>query len=500
MKKKPNILFLMTDQQRFDSLRCYGNEVMDTPNLDWIANEGCLFKNAYTPSPSCIPARASLITGMNTWDTGILGMGKGQGPMGVGFTHTLPGELGKQGYHTQGIGKMHFYPQRSLNGFHNTIIDESGREEHPHFISDYKKWFNKNKNGDYGINDHGINWNSWIARPYHAPEYLHPTNWTTNTALDFIEEKDPSKPFFLMVSYARPHSPYDALPYYFDLYMDRPLPEAWCGDWCDKHDHQTDRYHHDAWHGKRSKEEIHRARAGYYGSITHIDHQIGRIITELRKSGELDSTIIVFTSDHGDMLGDHHLWRKTYAYEGSSHIPLLIRIPKLLQESYPTLVSEISHYATLEDLMPTLLQLCDVPIPEQVTGKSLLPCITNNAPVHDFIHGEHTECYSADEEMQFIVKDGFKYIWLPRIGEEELFDLNQDPKELMNLAQNSEYNELLMDMREKMIDIFKDRGMDIGSKKQLYKWEDTLQSPHYKERILNSSLDESEKEKILANL
>jgi len=114
---KPNILLIMTDQHRFDCLGCYGNEQIETPNIDWIASKGTIFNNAYTPSPSCIPARASLMTGQDTWNTGILGMGKGQGPMGIGFQHTLPGELAKAGYHTKGIGKMHFFPQRSLNGF-----------------------------------------------------------------------------------------------------------------------------------------------------------------------------------------------------------------------------------------------------------------------------------------------------------------------------------------------------------------------------------------------
>ena len=105
---------------------------------------------------------------MNQWNTGILGMGAGQGPMGVGFEYTLPGELAKAGYHTQGIGKMHFFPQRALNGFHNTILDESGRVEDSEFVSDYKRWFDANKGGDYDIIDHGIHWNSWGARPYHA--------------------------------------------------------------------------------------------------------------------------------------------------------------------------------------------------------------------------------------------------------------------------------------------------------------------------------------------
>lgn len=134
---KPNVLLIMTDQQRWDTLGCYGNAVVETPNLDWLASMGIVFTAAYTSTPSCVPARASLITGMDPWNTGILGMGEGQHGMGVNFAHTLPGELALAGYHTQGVGKMHFHPQRALNGFHHTVLDESGRVGTPGFVSDY---------------------------------------------------------------------------------------------------------------------------------------------------------------------------------------------------------------------------------------------------------------------------------------------------------------------------------------------------------------------------
>ena len=138
---KYNVILLMTDQHRWDCLGCYGNPVIKTPNLNRLAKEGTLFSNGYTAVPSCIPARACLLTGMNQWKTGILGMGRGQKKMGTGFDHTLPGELTAAGYQTQGVGKMHFFPQRSLNGFENIVLDESGRHEDPGFISDYQQCF-----------------------------------------------------------------------------------------------------------------------------------------------------------------------------------------------------------------------------------------------------------------------------------------------------------------------------------------------------------------------
>lgn len=210
--KRPNIVLIMTDQHRFDTLGCYGNTVIETPNLDSLAQEGTVFASAYSSTPSCVPARTSLLTGMDPWHTGILGTGKGQGKMGGNFKHTLPGELSKSGYCTLGVGKMNFNPQRALNGFHQTSLDESGRVESPGFVSDYAAWFERNKTGDYGSVDHGIDWNSWMSRPFHAPEFLHPVNWTINESIRLLEKRDPTAPFFLKTSFSRPHSPYDPVP------------------------------------------------------------------------------------------------------------------------------------------------------------------------------------------------------------------------------------------------------------------------------------------------
>ncbi|EGL15346.1 MULTISPECIES: arylsulfatase [unclassified Paenibacillus] len=480
--QKPNVLVIMTDQQRWDTLGCYGNSVIETPNLDWLASEGTIFTNAYTPSPSCVPARASLLTGMDPWNTGVLGMGGGQGPMGGGFAHTLPGELSRAGYHTQGVGKMHFHPQRLLNGFHNTVLDESGRVESPGFVSDYKAWFDANKTGDYGITDHGIDWNSWMARPYHAPEFLHPTNWTVNRSIEFLEKRDPSRPFFLMTSFARPHSPYDAPSFYFDLYRGKKLPEPFMGDWAGRHNVPEDAAKPDAWRGVRSPEEIHRARAGYYGSIHHIDHQIGRLLFHLRKTGLLDETLIVFTSDHGDMLGDHHLWRKTYAYEGSSHIPLLLKLPGGGQE---TRLKKVEAPVVLQDLMPTLLEAAGAGIPDTVDGVSLLGLIRGEQAQRRFVHGEHSTCYAEEQEMQYVTDGEMKYIWFPRLNEEQLFDLRGDREETRDVSGCPEYREDLDMWRQRLIAVLESRnaGLTENGKLAPQAGRPYLVSPHYEKRM-----------------
>lgn len=472
----------MTDQQRWDSLGCYGNSLIETANLDWLASEGTVMTRAYTPSPSCIPARASLLTGMDPWHTGVLGMGRGQGPMGTGFSHTLPGELAKAGYHTQGIGKMHFFPQRSLNGFHHTLLDESGRVEDPGFLSDYRAWFERNKTGDYGFTDHGIGWNSWMARPYHAPEFLHPTNWTVNESIAFLKRRDPSKPFFLKTSFARPHSPYDAPPFYFEMYLGRSLPEPVVGQWAEKHDRPEEACKPDAWRGVRNTEEIKRARAGYYGSIHHIDHQIGRLFQYMIQEGLMDNTMIVFLSDHGDMLGDHNLWRKTYAYEGVARIPFIVRLPG----SFGMSAKRIDVPVAICDVMPTLLEAAGVPIPASVDGVSLLPALSGEAVGwRDYIHGEHSACYAEEQEMQYVTDGKMKYIWFPRIGSEQLFDLTEDPMECNDIAGKREYAQQLKHWRDRLITELEPRGLGLtdGDRLVCQAGKPPIISPHYELRM-----------------
>jgi arylsulfatase len=482
MKKRPNVLLIMTDQQRWDTLGCYGNKVIETPNLDWLAAEGTVFTSAYTSTPSCIPARASLMTGMDPWNTGILGMGRGQGPMRY-LENTLPEQLAAAGYHTQGVGKMHFHPQRALYGFHNTVLDESGRDGDTGFVSDYRRWFEHNKTGDYGFVDHGIGWNSWMARPYHAPEHLHPTNWTVNESILFLQNRDPEKPFFLKTSFARPHSPYDAPEFYFDIYNRMELPAPYIGEWASMHDVEKEASNPDTWRGKVSDEQIRRARVGYYGNIHHIDLQIGRLISQLKKIGQYENTVIVFTSDHGDMMGDHNLWRKTYAYEGSAHIPLIVRLPKAMRSS---IASSSDAPVCLQDIMPTILDAAELPIPETVDGQSMLPLIRNEqVEWRPYVHGEHSTCYSELQEMQYLTDGKWKYIWFPRLGTEQLFVMVNDPGECCDLSGSAAASSELLLWRSRLAALLAERnlGLTEGDSLVCQAGKPPIVSPKYKERI-----------------
>ena len=473
--KKPNLILITTDQQRGDCLGCDGHPCVETPYLDELAEQGARFATAYTSVPSCTPARAGILTGMDQWNHGRLTMA-GSDPLE--YPATLPGELAKAGYHTQGVGKMHFAPQRRLYGFHNLVLDESGRRQE-NFVSDYHEWFDENKDGPYGYRDHSIDWNSWMARPSHLPEHLHPTWWTASEGIKFINHRDPTKPFFLWLSFARPHSPYDAPQTYYDMYIDNPnVPKPHIGDWCDEFDQPVANTNAPFTH--RPDAEVHRGRAGYYGNITFIDHQIGRFLYELRRHepATYNNSLIIFTSDHGDMMGDHYHWRKTYAYEGSARVPFIVKYP----DGWNVPKNKtIDKPVELRDIMPTLLDAAGVDIPDSVDGDSLLKIANGDSEWREFVQGEHTSCYTKEQGMQYITDGHEKYIWFHHTGKELFFDLDEDPGECRNLAGKLESKERVEKWRSRLAEVNEKRGDPRGQDGKLVPQPDgalTL-SPNY---------------------
>ncbi|MCK5844418.1 MAG: sulfatase-like hydrolase/transferase, partial [Victivallales bacterium] len=387
-------------------------------------------------------------SGQNQWHTGVLGMGWGQGPTPNDFSHTIPGELSKAGYRTHMVGKGHFSPQRASMGFQSTELDESGRMPD----SDHRKWFAENATAGITPDDHGVDWNSWIARPWHTDEHLHPTHWTMSRALDFLKTRDESQPFFLNISFARPHSPYVPPKIYWDMYEGKDLPEPKVGEWASINDDPATAVDPNAWRGKMSKRAVEMARTGYLGEISFIDSQIGRLDNWLRRNQPeaYANTWFVFTADHGDMQGDHNLWRKTYAYEGSARIPFLIVPPGGSGGSKEKVAEQVVE---LRDLMPTILEAAGVEIPNDVDGKSLIPVINGENPKwREYIHGEHCQCYSHEQEMQYVTNGKRKFIWFPRLGAEQFFDLEQDPGELVDLSGSVERAAEIAEWRGFLVD------------------------------------------------
>lgn len=469
--ERPHLLLLMADQFRGDCIGRAGNKAIATPNLDRIAGEGALFRCAYSSTPTCTPARSGLLTGLSPWRHGMLGYGR----VAEKYPVEMPQTLRDAGYYTLGIGKMHWHPQRSTHGFHRTILDESGRAESPDFLSDYRAWFASQAptlNPDLT----NIGWNDYRSAPYALPEELHPTHWTAEVATRFIEEYDRIEPFYLKVSFARPHSPYDPPQRWIDHYKDADLPKPYAGNWQERYRERSDDSF-SIWHGDLGPEQVRKSRQGYYGSISFLDEQVGRILDALEKRGWLDNTMILFTADHGDMTGDHFLWRKSYAYEASAHIPMLIRWPKGFAAAGQTIEQPVE----LRDVFPTFLDAAGAAIPESLDGKSVLELARGNINAwRPYIDLEHDICYGKSVHWNALTDGKTKYIFHAMDGVEQLFDLTADPGEEHDLAGETAHSETLALWRARLLKHLEERGDKwVSNGKLALRPESTLYSLNY---------------------
>lgn len=462
-QRRPNILFLMTDQHRGDCIGAGGNAVIRTPNLDRIAHEGVLFTRAYSSTPTCTPARTALLTGLSPWHHGMLGMTN----MAREYPLEKPRALRQAGYYTITVGKQHFYPMRNGHGYQRMILDEhcpcgNGPEElaaaekrGPVERSDYESWF-WSQAPSLDPHETGLWWNDYPARPFTLPERLHPTTWTGDTAVNFLNGWQGSQPFFLKVSFIRPHSPYDPPARFMDLYNDAALPAANVGTWAAKYAERNSG-RTDIWHGQLSPQEIRRSRQGYYGSISHVDEQVGRILEALEKRGWLEETLIFFTADHGDMTGDQNLWRKSYAYEPSAHVPMMMRWPSGMLGTKRGAV--MAQPVELRDVLPTFLEAAGAEPSRPIDGRSLLSLVRGNGEGwREYIDLEHDICYSPQNHWNALTDGHWKYIFHAFDGEEQIFHLDRDPHELEDLAGDANHAAELRKWRQRLVEHFAERG------------------------------------------
>jgi arylsulfatase A-like enzyme len=461
--KRPNILFLMADQHRADCVGADGNQVIRTPNLDRIAREGVIFQRAYSSTPTCTPARTALLTGLSPWHHGMLGMRA----MAEEYPLEKPRALRDAGYYTITVGKQHFSPMRNGHGYHRMILDEhcpcgngpqalaAAEKKGPIERSDYESWF-WSQAPQLDPHATGLWWNDYPAKSFALPERLHATNWTGDTAVNFLNGWEGRQPFFLKVSFIRPHSPYDPPERFMKMYENVALPEAQVGKWAAKYaPRSSDRS--DIWHGQLSKEVIRRSRQGYYGCVSHVDEQIGRILEALETRGWLENTLILYTSDHGDMTGDQNLWRKSYAYEPSARIPMLMRWPNGLISAKRGV--KMTQPVELRDVLPTFLQSAGSGPSRPIDGRSLLALVQNNgAGWREYIDLEHDICYSPENHWNALTDGHWKYIFHAFNGDEQLFHLDNDPHELRDLAGDAAHSVELGRWRQRLVEHFAERS------------------------------------------
>ena len=446
MNNKPNIVILMSDQFRGDCLSILDHPDVKTPYLDTLAAEGQLFENAYSACPTCIPARAIMYTGKSQKNTRRVGY---EECVDWNYDHMLAEELSDAGYQTQCVGKMHVHPPRLSCGFHNLKLHDgyighyrrynTPYWQHQNVCDDYMYFLKSHLGPNADVNESGAENNSWVTTVWPYEDRFHPTNWVVDESIRFLETRDRTKPFFLMSSFVRPHPPFDSPKAYLDLYINKKLQFPKVGDWVDKSRNEENGYIMDSFDGCNDDELKHQALAGYYASITHLDHQIGRLITSLENDESLHNTVILFISDHGELLFDNNTFRKTLPYQGSIHIPCIFKVGKN--------VSKTSHFVSdelfeLKDVMPTLLDFANVNIPNGVDGISFKNTILSNDKIErEYIHGEH----SGNE---FISN---QYIWFTQRNVEQYFDLANDPKELNNLIDDPKYKNRIDYLRNILI-------------------------------------------------
>jgi choline-sulfatase len=450
---RPNILLVMADQFRGDCLGVEGHPAVRTPNLDRIATQGARFRCAYASVPSCTPSRAGLLTGLSPWHHGMLGYGV----QAEHYENEMPRMLREAGYYGVGIGKMHWHPQRNLHGFHKTILDESDRVESPGFVSDYHKWFHEQA-PDLDPDATGIGWNDYQAKAYALPERLHPTRWIGDEAVNFLETYEGREPFFLKVSFERPHSPYDPPERLMRTYEGAHVPPASMGAWSERHAQRGMSLPKDTWRGDLGADQVLWSRQGYYGSITFVDEEIGRVLKALEQRGWLESTLILFTADHGDMIGDHYLWRKTYAYEGSARVPLLVRWPDSVLSAKRGQV--LRQPVEMRDVLPTFLDAAGVkPAAHRFDGRSLLDLIRGRSTGwREYIDLEHDVCYARENHWNALTDGKIKYVFHALNGEQQLFDLDSDPGEKYDLALEPKHAAALRSWRARMVEHLAERG------------------------------------------
>lgn len=456
--EKPNILLLFTEQHRGDCLGIENHPVLMTPNMDSIAGAGARFTCAYSTCPVCIPARRSLLSGQFPSTHGMVGYQEG---VDWDIKNTLPSVMAQAGYETAWIGRsMHQHPPDKRFGFEHLVTQSHRVHDEP--LSDYMKFLQQHRPDDWeGIYGTGVTHNDWTARPWHLEEDLHPTNWTVHEALRFLRDRDQSRPFFLVVSFIAAHPPLIPPAFYLERYIRTGVPKPVIGDWAVPPPTGGKGMNVSSSRVDLRGEALLCARAGYYGLLNHLDDQIRRILNPVGGIDRMtkNNTVVMLSSDHGEMLGDHYLWRKSVPYEPAARIPMLIRAPQRFGIQPGAI---IRNPVGLEDIMPTILDMANAPIPGSVDGRSLLPLLRGEkAPWREHIH---IEC----APMHHTLTDGKeKFIWFVVDGREQFFRLAEDPTECRNLAGKPEEAKRISYWRNLLIKELKDRPEGFSDGKRL---------------------------------
>ncbi len=448
---RPNILLIFTDQQRADTIHAAGNPVIKTPNLDRLFREGTLFSSCYTPSPVCVPARCSLIHGQYPHNTGCADNG-----------HPMPEDrpsfmkvLSETGYRTHGIGKMHFNPDsQALRGFQSREYQAELRRRVED--DDYLKYLHAN-GYDHVYDPFGQRGEMYyIPQPAQMPAKFHGTNWVGDRTVEFIRNVDRSRPFFLWSSFIHPHPPFSPPTPWNKLYRGALMPLPKRPENVEALQIYINRYQNRYKYRDNGIDNnlLRVMKAYYYACISFIDFQLGRILKALEDTGQLDKTLIVYTSDHGEFLGDYNCFGKRSMLDAAARIPMIAKYPERFAagqicETPTSLVDVVPTFLTAAGADATVYGLDGTDLAEIAAEEG------NGAYSDRVVYSQ----YQRDGQGVYMAANRrWKYFYSAPDRREFLFDRVQDPDEMRSRAGFSLCRRELEGMRSSLFEFYRSQG------------------------------------------
>lgn len=458
-ESRPHIILIITDQQRYDTIAALGFDYMDTPHLDRMVNEGVTFTNCHITAPSCAPSRASLFTGYYPHTTGIY-------KNADRWTRAWVEDLAESGYYCVNVGKMHTYPYHTPLGFHERyVVENKDRylEERWYFdewdkglrarglVKQQREFYRKRS--DYRQSLGAFDWE--------LPEDAHPDFFVGDLARWWIETKPRSeKPLFLQIGFPGPHPPYDPVPRYAEPYLEKDLPilpvteEELANQpppFQAMRVHNAEVDHDSVVHQLQPDEQArHRQRAYYLANVTMIDEKIGEILQALEDKGYLENAVVIFTSDHGDALGDHGHSQKWTMYDIITRMPLIVWAPGRFAGG-----RQLDELCSLMDIGPAILELAGITPPTSMEAQSLLPALQGETwSGRDAVFAEHSRdgILQETEMMTMIRTKEWKLVHFLDEPFGQLFDLVNDPDEIHNLWDAPEHLDVKQRLLKQLLD------------------------------------------------
>ena len=461
---RPNVLWISTDQQRFDTISTLGNGDIETPNLDRLVRTGVAFDHAYCQSPICTPSRASFMSGVYASSVHVNYNGNDTFPDRFPVVSKL---FADAGYTCGLIGKLHIASAQKR-------VEKRTDDGYSYWEYSHAPHWSVEEGHDYAdwLKEKGYDIKKLLTDPKGIPSELHHTTWCTEKTLEFLAGVE-DRSWFTSLNIFNPHPPFNPPAEYQDKYdPDAMSPPLFRESDLEQQENLSSvtfqrkaRHPSDLEIGSRNgqtakylggRRDAGALKAYYYACISHIDEQIGRILDYLEDSGQLSKTVIVFTSDHGDMLADHGiLYKGCRFYDGLVRVPLIWSWPGVFEQDLRS-----SALVELTDIMPTLLDLAGLAIPVHLQGRSLKDILTGKADAgfhREFVRCEYYNAaddpYTDDDQIATMYRDKrYKIMVYHGHGVGELYDMQEDPAEFENLWDSPDHAELKMDLMRKSFD------------------------------------------------